>query len=100
MRNANGACRLPGGAAPLCLTPRRRGLRTFVSADLLADYSTGNATLIEASTADFWMYPTALGLAATAFFTAAESGSCIGGTPRLVKRIRDQIALTCALSRP
>ena len=46
------------------------------------------------------MYPTAFGLAATAFFTAAELGSCFGGTPRPVKRIRDQIALTYALSRP
>jgi hypothetical protein len=46
------------------------------------------------------MYPTAFGLAATAFFTAAESSSCFGGEPRPVKRIRGQIALICAMSRP
>src|ERR1700722_13295564 len=62
--------------------------------------SSDNATLTEASMADFSMYPMALGLAATAFLTEAESASCFGGTPRPVKRIRDQIALTCALSRP
>jgi hypothetical protein len=67
---------------------------------LVADQSIDTATLIEASTADFSMYPTAFGLAATAFFTAAESRNCFGGTPLPVNRIRDQIALTCALSRP
>src|ERR1700722_12552625 len=84
--------------------PMPRGPSAFTAATASncqsVGQSTASATLIEASTADFWMYPTAFGLAATAFFTAAELGSCFGATPRSVKRIRDQMALICAPSRP
>src|SRR5580693_1206149 len=80
----------PRGASH-CLRPPRAAL---------GGQSIDTATLIEASTADFSMYPTAFGLAATAFFTASESRSCFGGMPRLVNRICDQIAIICALSRP